>query len=148
MTDLSLEVTHDLPYPPETVFDAWLDPEMMARFMIPAPGMAAPKVTADPRVGGKFQVVMASPDTPDGWPHDGEYLVIDRPNRLQFTWVSAYTQDDSTVTLDFTPSETGTHVRLTHVRFPHEESRTNHEGGWTRILEALDQMLALPNAVA
>ena len=64
-----------------------------------------------------------------------------RCKRLQFTWVSAYTQDDSTVTLDFTPNGSGTDLRLTHVRFPHEESRDNHEGGWTRILEALDQFL-------
>lgn len=141
MTDLSLKVTRYLPHPPEKVFDAWLDPDMMARFMVPAPDMAAPKVTADPRVGGKFQVIMVSSQSPEGWPHDGEYLVIDRPNKLQFTWVSAYTQDDSTVTLDFNAKGDGTDVTLTHVRFPHEESRNNHEGGWTRILEKLDSVL-------
>ena len=140
-TELSLEVTHHLPFPPDRVFDAWLDPAMMARFMVPAPGMTAPEVTNDPRVGGTFRVVMTSPDTPDGWPHDGEYLVIDRPSRLQFTWVSAYTQDDSTVTLDFVAKDGGTEVRLTHVRFPHEESRDNHKGGWGRILERLGEVL-------
>lgn len=140
-TELSLEVTHHLPFPPERVFDAWLDPNMMARFMLPAPDMDPPDVTADPRVGGKFRVVMRSENAPDGWPHDGEYLIIDRPNRLQFTWVSAYTQDDSTVTLDFTPKDGGTDVRLTHVRFPSDESRDNHKGGWARILERMNDVL-------
>lgn len=140
-TELSLEVSRHLPFPPERVFDAWLDPAMLAKFMIPAAGMDAPRVTNDPRVGGRFRIVMNSPETPEGWPHDGEYLIIDRPNRLQFTWVSAYTQDDSTVTLDFTARDGGTDLRLTHVRFPHAHSRDNHTGGWTRILEALDAAL-------
>lgn len=141
MNELSLSISHHIPFPPERVFDAWLDPVMMAKFMMPDPSMPAPTVTNDPRVGGKFQVVMRSPTTPDGWPHDGEYLVIDRPNRLQFTWVSAYTQDDSTVTLEFAANGTGTDVTLTHVRFPHEESRDNHKGGWSQILLKLSKVL-------
>lgn len=135
--DLTLEVSHFAPFPPERVFDAWLDPEMLTKFMRPSPTMDAPTVTNDPRVGGKFRIVMNAPDQPEGWPHDGEYLIIDRPNRLKFTWISAYTQDDSTVTIDFTPQDDGTLVRLTHVRFPNEESRANHEGGWARILSTL-----------
>ncbi|MGV6847210.1 MAG: SRPBCC family protein [Marinibacterium sp.] len=140
-TDLSLEITRHLPYPPERVFDAWLDPVLLARFMVPGPGMRQPQVTTDPRVGGTFTILMDSPSEPNGWPHRGEYLIIDRPNRLQFTWVSAFTQDDSTVTLDFTPRDGGTDLRLTHIRFPHEESRTNHESGWTEILAQLENAL-------
>ena len=139
-TELSLEVTHHLPFPPDRVFDAWPDPATLAKFMLPAPGMAAPKVTTDPRVGGRFLIVMQTPDA--DLPHEGEYLVIDRPNRLQFTWISAYTQEDSTVTLEFTPSGAGTDIRLTHVRFPSTESRDNHQGGWGAILRAMDGALA------
>jgi len=32
-------------------------------------------------------------------------------------------------------------VSLHHVGFPSEESRTNHEGGWGRILETLGNHL-------
>ena len=32
-------------------------------------------------------------------------------------------------------------VTLHHVGFPSEESRTNHEGGWGRILETLGKRL-------
>jgi len=139
-TDLSLEVTHHVPFPPERVFDAWLDPKLLAKFMLPAPGMDEPKVSNDPRVGGKFLIVMRTPDA--DLPHEGEYLLIDRPNRLQFTWISAFTQDDSTVTLDFEARSGGTDVRLTHVRFPSEESLNNHKGGWGNILQAMDGALA------
>ena len=45
--------------------------------------------------------------------------------------------EGSTVTIDFEEAEGGTNVRLTHVRFPDEESRDNHEKGWGAILTAL-----------
>lgn len=139
--ELSLEVTRHLPFPPERVFDAWLDPKMMQKFLVPGPGMTVPEAQNDPRVGGRFRVVMLAPDMDEGWPHEGEYLEIDRANRLKFTWVSGYTQDDSEVTLDLTPAEGGTNLRLSHVRFPNEESRDNHKGGWALILEALEKTL-------
>ncbi len=139
--DLSLKVSRHLPFPPERVFDAWLDPVMMQKFLVPAPGMTVPQATNDPRVGGRFRVVMQAPDVDEGWPHEGEYLEIDRANRLRFTWVSGYTQDNSEVTLALVPRDGGTDLTLTHIRFPNLESRDNHEGGWTLILEALEGAL-------
>ena len=68
--------------------------------------------------------------------------VIDRPNRLVFTWESPFSVDGSTVTLEFTPAGDGTLVRLTHVKFPSEESRDNHQRGWGHILQTLDGVLA------
>ncbi len=140
MTELSLEITRAIPHPPEKVFDAWLDPEMLAKFMLPGPNMSVPEAYSDAKVGGRFKIIMRAREAGD-LPHEGEYKVIDRPNRLQFTWNSPYSQDDSTVTLDFTPTDKGTELRLHHIRFPSEESRNNHEGGWTRILETLEGAL-------
>ena len=75
-------------------------------------------------------------------PHTGEYLEVSRPNKLVFSWVSPFSRDDSTVTIDFTKlAGNVTDVKLTHVRFIDEESRTDHEGGWTNILEALYNLL-------
>lgn len=141
MTELSLEVTKSLPYPPERVFDAWLNPQMLAKFMVPGPGMSVPEAQAEAKVGGRFRIIMRTPDDND-IPHEGEYLAINRATHLKFTWNSPFSQDDSTVTLDFQPDGTGTQLRLSHVRFPNEESRDNHQGGWTLILEALEGALA------
>ncbi|MFA3917882.1 SRPBCC family protein [Ruegeria hyattellae] len=140
MSDLSLDISHHMPYPPERVFDAWLDPEMLMKFMLPGPGMSVPEASSDAKVGGRFRIIMRAPEAGD-LPHEGEYLEIDRPNRLRFTWVSPYSQDDSTVTLEFSARDGGTDVRLHHVRFPSEESRDNHQGGWTMILQALEAAL-------
>ena len=39
MTELSLNVTKNVNAPIERVFDAWLNPETLASFMQPMPGM-------------------------------------------------------------------------------------------------------------
>ena len=135
-TELNLEVSRVINAPKETLFDAWLDPKMLANFMMPAPDMSVPKVKADARVGGRFLIVMHAGGK--DMPHEGTYKTIDRPNTLAFTWESPMSPiDGSIVTLNFDDVDGGTKVTLNHVRFPNEESRNNHEGGWTRILEAL-----------
>ena len=56
--------------------------------------------------------------------------------------MSAYSQEDSEVTLTLVPRDGGTDLTLRHIRFPDEEVRNNHEGGWTLILQALDGVMA------
>ena len=137
--DLTLTVTHTINAPPETVFDAWLNPEMLMRFMCPGPGMTTPSATADPQVGGRFDLIMKN--GVDEMPHGGVYQEIDRPNRLVFSWESPFNAEGSTVSLDFLKVDGGTHVTLNHIRFVSEESRNNHEGGWTHILATLDDVV-------
>ncbi|MEM1286422.1 MAG: SRPBCC domain-containing protein [Pseudomonadota bacterium] len=135
MTDLTLTVERTIGAPPEDVFNAWLDPAMLQQFMIPGPGMTVPKASNEPKVGGRFDLVMQAGD--DAIPHAGTYKEITPYERLAFSWESPFSVDDSTVTLIFTPKDGGTHVTLTHVRFADEQARDNHRGGWTGILEAL-----------
>ena len=138
-TDLTLTVTRTIAAPPERVFDAWLDPEMLMKFMQPGPGMTTPSASADPREGGRFDLIMKRDD--DEMPHGGVYKVIDRPRQIVFSWESPFAVEGSTVTLDFRAEGGGTHVTLTHVRFPNEESRGNHENGWTAILARLADVI-------
>lgn len=136
MTELSLETSKLIAAPREKLFNAWLDPEMLAKFMMPGPDMTVPEVTSDATVGGRFKIVMRAGD--QDMPHSGTYKIIDPHNRIAFTWESAAsTMEDSTVTIDFEDAEGGTNVRLHHVRFPSEEIRDNHNAGWGGILNAL-----------
>jgi len=140
MTDLTVNIEKIINAPIEKVFDAWLDPAMLTRFILPDPAMPQPEVENEPREGGRFTIVMHVGD--DKLPHTGSYLNVERPNRLKFSWESAYSTDDSTVTLDFTAIDAGTtKVELTHVKFLHEEARSNHEGGWGNILDKLDEII-------
>lgn len=135
MNDLSVVVSRVFAAPAERVFEAWLDPETLSKFMTPGPGMTVPKATADPTVGGRFEIVMQAGD--QQIPHAGTYKEISRHSRLAFTWESPFSEPDSVVTLDFEEVDGGVQLTLTHVKFPSQESRDNHEGGWTHILECL-----------
>ena len=140
MTDLTVNLNKTVNAPIEKVFDAWLDPGMLARFILPAPGMPQPHVENDPREDGRFTIVRHVGN--DKIPHTGSYLTVDRPNRLVFSWESPYSTDDSTVTLDFKAVDANTtQVELTHVKFLHEEARSDHEGGWGNILDKLDEVI-------
>ena len=134
-TDLALRVIRRVNAPRERVFNAWLDPAMLARFITPDPGFTTPDVTLDARKGGRFDIIMKA----DGkeLPHWGTYKEIRPHDRLVFTWVSDYSVEGSTVTLTFDADGDGTVVTLVHEIFSSEEMRANHERGWGAILDSL-----------
>ncbi len=138
-TDLSLKITKVFAAPPERLFDAWLDPARLARFITPDPTYAAPDVTVDATEGGRFDIVMKGHER--DLPHWGVYREIRRPERLVFTWESEFSIAGSTVTLTFAPEGTGTRLTLVHERFSGEDIRDNHEKGWTMIAENLARLL-------
>jgi uncharacterized protein YndB with AHSA1/START domain len=131
-----LTLTRIIPGPRQEVFEAWLSPEALQRFMCPGEGMTVPKVEVDARIGGAFLIVMAAGD--QEIPHNGEYKTIDRYERLAFTWLSPHASAGSLVTIDFKekgPKET--EVTLHHIGLPSEDSRNSHQGGWGAILQKL-----------
>ena len=115
MNDLTLSVSKTINAPIEKVFDAWLDPEMLTKFILPMPGMPEPEVENVPEQGGSFTIVMHVGE--NKVPHTGEYLEVSRPNKLVFSWASPFTTDGSTVTIVFSELDhSTTNVELTHVR--------------------------------
>ena len=67
---------------------------------------------------------------PDGdVEHRGEYLAIEPPSLLSFTWISKHTDDKPTVvTIEFHERGTGTELVLTHRRLPPTAGRGASEG--------------------
>ncbi|RDH80710.1 MAG: SRPBCC domain-containing protein [endosymbiont of Galathealinum brachiosum] len=141
MTDLAVNVNKTIDAPVKDVFEAWLNPKTLTKFILPMPGMPEPDVESDSVEGGKFTIIMHVGE--DKIPHTGQYLEIERFNKLVFTWESPFSTDNSTVSLLFKAiTDTQTHVELTHVRFIDEEARSNHEGGWTNILDRLNEIIS------
>ncbi len=56
MTDLTLTCRRTIKAAPEAIFNAWLDPAMMTKFMSPRPDMHVREARSDARVGGAFFV--------------------------------------------------------------------------------------------
>jgi uncharacterized protein YndB with AHSA1/START domain len=123
--------------PPEIVFDAWLDAEALAEFMCPDPGKAT-QVECDPRVGGRLRIVMSYPDGANEV--RGEYLEIDRPRHLRFTW-QAGPVTSSVVAVDVQPHGEGqTLLTITHTLLPHDLT-SPYVAGWTHIAGHLADLL-------
>jgi uncharacterized protein YndB with AHSA1/START domain len=142
MKELELTVSRTIAASREKVFNAWLSPEMLAKFMMtPFPGSGLAKVSNDPVKGGRFSIIMVTPDKEI--PHAGTYLEIDPHSRLSFTWESPYSLDDSVVTIDLAKVDAGTtELTLKQVKFKSEEARQGHEGGWNAILNLLETNLS------
>lgn len=132
-------VTRMLEATPEEVFDAWTDPDRARRWMCPV-GATVPDLTLEAWVGGRLRLVMRVGGT--DFVHHGEFLEVDRPRRLVFTWITKYTHDKkSVVTVDFEPVDDRTEVRITHVLLPDAALADAHRKGWEGLLDHLDTRL-------
>jgi uncharacterized protein YndB with AHSA1/START domain len=119
----------------EEVFDAWLDAEGMREWMCPGPVTGAEAVL-EPRVGGRFRIVMTGPGATIV--NSGEYRILDRPARLQFTWTSSrWGPQETLVTVDLHQRDAHCELVLTHERFPLDSSSEQLTAGWTQILHKL-----------
>jgi uncharacterized protein YndB with AHSA1/START domain len=137
-----LVVRRHMAVPRERVFEAWLDSESLAHWMRPG-NFTHATVTVDPRVGGGFRIVMEGRTDGGDYEHRGEYLAIEPPSFLSFTWISNATDYKPTVvTIEFHERGTGTELVLTHQRLAPKAVEAHREG-WSDILPLLDGWLTL-----
>ena len=135
-----LVVRRHMAVPRERVFEAWLDSESLAHWMRPG-NFTHATVTVDPRVGGGFRIVMEGRTDGGDHEHRGEYLVIEPPSLLSFTWISNATDHKPTiVTIEFHERGTGTELILTHRRLA-PKAIDAHREGWTDVLRLLEEAL-------
>lgn len=130
----TLRVSRHFSASPEQVFDAWLDPKTASKWLFATPTGEIVRCDIDAKVGGKFTITRRDGEDID---HTGEYVEIDRPRRLVFTFaVQKFSAEETRVTIDITPSDNGCDLTLTHEGvLPDWKSKT--EEGWTTILKQL-----------
>jgi uncharacterized protein YndB with AHSA1/START domain len=141
-----LVVTGDIAAPPETVFDAWLDPAIAGRFLFATPDGEMITVEIDPRVGGRALIVERRPGGDAH--HHLLFDEIDRPRRLRFHFRADPAKEGewTRVTLDLAALGDGTRLTLTHEMDPAwavYEQQTRK--GWTTILASLATVLEKDN---
>ena len=135
-----LTVTRRFEAPPERVFDAWLDPALARRFLFTTAESEVVVCEIDARVGGRFNIVDRRAGQ-DDIVHVGEYLQIDRPRRLVFTFgVPQFDPTMTTVIIDIRPTVGGCELTLHHTDVT-DEWRDSTVEGWTMILAAQASVL-------
>ena len=123
---VEIKLERTIPAPPGEVFDAWLDPRI--------PGTLwheNQKLIFDPTVDGLWYLLSSK-----GSPHYGRFIAIDRPGRLQHSWMSRHTLgEESLVTVTFQTKGEGTLMTLRHSGLPNDDMARAHETGWNSIFD-------------
>lgn len=130
--------------PASQVFDAWLQPEAVRQWLKAAlHSMGLPgdvrRIEIEARVGGRF--IWSDMRATGEAVHWGNYLEIERPQRLVFSWFTSAedeTQNASVVTLTLAENASGCIATLSH-RMPatYAEYIPQTEMGWGAMLAQL-----------
>jgi uncharacterized protein YndB with AHSA1/START domain len=138
----SLTLVRQFKASPEKVWRALTLPEALKRWMAPDDAFQIPVAEADLRVGGRYHIVMKSPD---GEAHDvsGVYREIVPNRKLVYTWAWKSTPErESLVTFELRAAGGGTELTLRHEQFADDEARDKHQHGWNGCLARLERHLA------
>jgi uncharacterized protein YndB with AHSA1/START domain len=113
--------------PIELVFEHLVEPDRMTSWM----GQHA---ALQPVPGGEFSVDI------NGYLVRGEYIEVERPNRVVVSWGMAGVADlppgSSRVEFVLSPTPRGTNVRLRHTNLPESRSK-GHAAGWANYMDRL-----------
>jgi uncharacterized protein YndB with AHSA1/START domain len=134
-TDTSVyERTLRIDASPQTVWEFLIDPEKLMRWK----GIDA---DLDTRPGGIFRCEVIP-----GHMARGEYVEIDKPNRLVFTWgwdgSEGVPPGSSTIEIELSEAGGGTSLRFVHKDLPSAEAVASHAHGWDHYLPRLETAAA------
>jgi uncharacterized protein YndB with AHSA1/START domain len=152
---IRLNITRTFDASPQRCFEAWLDPDQVSKWLGPrAMGQAETKLL-EPRVGGRYLIVMHSPNGDNNV--SGVYREITRVSKLVFTWAwsadcgcggapetgqDAMAGHETLVTVTFRPSGRKTEMTLLHENFPTTNQRDRHDKGWCGSFDQLAELVA------
>jgi uncharacterized protein YndB with AHSA1/START domain len=120
--------------PPGEVFDAWLNPKIPGN-----PWNMAEKLILNPSVDGMFFWSIK------GMTHYGRFTKVDRPARIEHTWVSQSTLgEESHVALTFEKKGNDTLMVLAHSGLPDTDGGRGHEKGWNYFLDLFHEKFGKP----
>jgi uncharacterized protein YndB with AHSA1/START domain len=149
-TDRELVLTREIDAPPEKLFRAWTQPELLKQWFAPLP-FTTPHAELDVRPGGSSLIVMRGPDGTD-YPNRGVYLEVVENERLVSTdaFTSAWQPSEKpfmTLILTFEDMGSGKTRYTARVRHWTVEDREMHEKmgfheGWGTCADQLAALVA------
>src|SRR5436305_7439275 len=139
--EASLDIRRWVNAPTDRVYAAWTDPAQLKQWVGPA-NVTTRNLSADPRVGGRYQWDLTSPDGEE-MTVSGEYRELIPGKKIVFTWQwhddDAWVDRSSIVTVELTERDGGTEIQFRHELLPSEDSRDRHTEGWNSVLDRLEE---------
>ena len=128
--------------PPERVFQAITDPQQAVQWWGQNGKYRLSEFQMDVRVGGKwscsgFSATMGGPITVHG-----EFLAMDPPHLLAYTWISSWMPVATEVRWKLEAQGSGTVLRLTHTGFAGDANQAkDHSLGWSLVISWLQSFV-------
>ncbi len=128
--------------PRERVFQAISDPQQAVRWWGEEGKYRLSEFQMDVRVGGKwscsgFSANMGGPITVHG-----EFLEVDPPRKLAYTWTSSWMPVATEVRWELEAQGNGTMLKLTHTGFAgNADHAKNHSTGWATVITWLQSFV-------
>ena len=121
--------------PPERVFQAISDPTQLKNWWGQKGKYRHTHVQFDVRPGGKWRTDGVGDDG-EKYHVSGEYLEVDPPRLLVYTWAASFDGGTpTTVRWELCPHERGTLVKVHHSGFARQPEVAKHySGGWPTVL--------------
>lgn len=136
----SVNFTRHYKASPEKVWQAWTDPQALARWFGPDSESVVSVADLDVRVGGRYHIRFG---VPGGEVHDvsGVYQEVVPTQKLVFSWAWKSTPERvSQVTVMLRPWGGGTELTFVHEKFFDQAARDSHNQGWTGAFARLDRL--------
>lgn len=140
--EFTLEMSRWYDAPVASVFRAFTEPELLRQWWGPR-DFVIEQLDFSAVAGRSYRVVTRAPDG-TRYVHVGEFLSVDPPSRLSYSWrwIEGPMQPGETlVELSFRSELDGTRVELRHSRFPDAATRDAHSG-WFEAFERFQDWLA------
>ena len=119
--------------PRERIFQALTDPAQASKWWGRKDHYYFTHFDMDVRPGGKWSTTGTSQKMGDINVH-GEFLEVDPPSRLAYTWVSNWMEARTKVLWELDSQSNGTMVKLTHSGFAGSDDQAKgHSFGWTLV---------------
>ncbi|MDX3905512.1 MAG: SRPBCC domain-containing protein [Pigmentiphaga sp.] len=126
------------PTPADRVFDAWISPAEIRGWFGPGLGELT-RLEIDAHEGGSFFITQRRTHGEVG--HWGQYLIVDRPYCLAFTWNVTGAQHADIVTVALLATDAGCKVKVTHQLDASTGAAGPTRKGWARMLDAMCRVL-------
>lgn len=139
---LALDIDRVFAAPRELVWRLWSDPEHLVRWHGPE-GCALSECEQDFRAGGSWRRTMTAGP---GHAHVifGEFIEVDKPRRLSFTYTNERDGFETIVTMDFLEQPDGTtRLLFRQTPFISRGERDGHGRGWNSSFDLLSRYLVL-----
>ena len=127
--------------PPERVFQALVEPRQVLEWWGRVGVYRCTEFDCDLRVGGQWRSAGVGGGS-GRFTVAGEYLEVDVPRVLVYSWVASWTGDvKTTVRWELTPDGDGTLVRLRHSGLAAHPEIAQSYRGWPRMLRWLKSFI-------